>query len=789
MEKVIINIPAGTDLNSIINDFKSNDQKKLLTEANLKFDDLVYESLPEPLNCLKELVNNSQKRDMVLLTNLTVLSSLTTNYLVYHGDDKEGPQLYTYVIGNAGKGKGFTKQWKQIAMKYHKYLTEKYRNAYAKYLTEKKAHKGDPENCPEPIEPKRNFLLLPGNSSEASMYKDLNDNNGYGLIYESEADSIVNAMTSTFGGFSHLYRAGFHGEPASAGRVYFNEDGPREIDCVNLSLLVTSTIDQCFSLIPNDENGLFSRFIYYLLAPYSVFKSPYSGARNTELEIKIEEIAELYLQIGIDDKVQNGNIEFVYTDSQKEMYADFFEAFDTQFSAEYGAKLGGSINRFGLIFTRICMLLTYLRQYNNLEDLNQLTCDQKDFDITSSIVEKLLYHLQIIFHLYETQNYKQKQTAYIPSEIKQEVKSNRVPKEIIFKAIELRKKNYTYGQISKAIYGDESHKGNMKKVYDKYNGKAFLFPETETLANMSKAIRVKNTFKSTIVSFFKNIPSSNASKLTCTLWEALLNEEFKDEIQALRNVQNPKKLKALKEALPCFTPSGIFKDKRSKQNLVKHSKFICIDIDAKDNEHIDNFSSMIVQLSKVVNVAYCGLSVSGKGFYVLLPIDNPDYHAAYFNAISQAFREMGINVDMACSDVSRLRIISFNEEPYIAETARVITAVIEVNNTDRNSNLSMPVLRDLSIEAKKIAPLIEKIKQEEIDITSEYKDWFAIACSLANDLKEEGRQYFHIVSSFHHEYDKSESDKQFDACLRNTNIVSRYSLKTFFAICKNHGVL
>ena len=36
-------------------------------------------------------------------------------------------------------------------------------------------------------------------------------------------------------------------------------------------------------------------------------------------------------------------------------------------------------------------------------------------------------------------------------------------------------------------------------------------------------------------------------------------------------------------------------------------------------------------------MAYCGLSVSGKGFWGLIPIANPDKHRLHFTALKEAF--------------------------------------------------------------------------------------------------------------------------------------------------------
>ncbi len=68
--------------------------------------------------------------------------------------------------------------------------------------------------------------------------------------------------------------------------------------------------------------------------------------------------------------------------------------------------------------------------------------------------------------------------------------------------------------------------------------------------------------------------------------------------------------------MPAFTPSGIFKNPRNNDNLVRHSKFVCIDIDGKDNTDIMNFKELKKEFKKIKNIAYAGLSVGGNGYFL-----------------------------------------------------------------------------------------------------------------------------------------------------------------------------
>lgn len=58
--------------------------------------------------------------------------------------------------------------------------------------------------------------------------------------------------------------------------------------------------------------------------------------------------------------------------------------------------------------------------------------------------------------------------------------------------------------------------------------------------------------------------------------------KFKEQVIAFRTTSNEKVRQRIKRNLPCITPSGIFKT-RSRDGLVQHSGYLCIDIDHKDN--------------------------------------------------------------------------------------------------------------------------------------------------------------------------------------------------------------
>ena len=131
--------------------------------------------------------------------------------------------------------------------------------------------------------------------------------------------------------------------------------------------------------------------------------------------------------------------------------------------------------------------------------------------------------------------------------------------------------------------------------------------------------------------------------------------------------------KAKQSLLPCITPSGIF-SKRGNNHLITHTGLIAIDIDGKDNTHISNFYELKKELCKLSTVAYCGLSASGEGYWLLIPIAHTERHEDHFLFIQKYFADKGIKIDPACKDVARLRFYSYDPDAYFNHNAKPLQA-------------------------------------------------------------------------------------------------------------------
>lgn len=231
----------------------------------------------------------------------------------------------------------------------------------------------------------------------------------------------------------------------------------------------------------------------------------------------------------------------------------------------------------------------------------------------------------------------------------------------------------------------------------------------------------------------------------------------------------------LKKSLPMATISGLFSN-YSTNGLVEHSGLLCIDIDAKDNPGVD-IEALKKNLSTVPQIAYIGLSCSGKGLFVIVPIAFTNCHAQHFAAIKDYFSSKGINIDSGCGDITRTRFVSFDPTPYVNEKAIKFTKTKFVEHRPPSQPIGNNTI-DLVMD------YCRTIEATGKDITDKYNDWFRVGAALAS-LGEAGRTPFHMVSRQYSAYNEAKTERKFNSILRSVHGIN---IGTFFYICNEHGI-
>lgn len=176
-------------------------------------------------------------------------------------------------------------------------------------------------------------------------------------------------------------------------------------------------------------------------------------------------------------------------------------------------------------------------------------------------------------------------------------------------------------------------------------------------------------------------PNKESCPVTVNLLAELKSNKYEIHQIALRCETNPIAQDLLKIKMPVLMVSGVFEGGKSAKNLVNHSGLIVVDIDLKDNLTISNFPELKTELCKIPNVAYCGKSVRGKGFWLIIPIAYPEKHKLHFRFMEKWFATKGIKIDPSGENVNRLRFYSYDGDAYFNHAAEPLA-----------STYSLPVL-------------------------------------------------------------------------------------------------
>ena len=285
------------------------------------------------------------------------------------------------------------------------------------------------------------------------------------------------------------------------------------------------------------------------------------------------------------------------------------------------------------------------------------------------------------------------------------------------------------------------------------------------------------------VSCFRSYSGKEPKSINLLTW--LHSDKYKEEILQLRSLQNKEERDQIKASLPAITVSGTFHPTRKAENLVKHSGLICIDIDPKGNEHISNYLELKEELIKIENVAYAGLSASGKGFFLIIPITYPKRHKQHFQTLQEEFQRLGLKIDTAPQNVVSLRGYSYDPEAFFRHNATPFKRWKNPAAIEKNKFQPHSFSHQHSSVQERVEKLILQLQEKQIDITQEEEIWWRLACAFANEFGEQGRSYFHTISQFHPKYKSRETNRKYSYALKGK--YKQITIGTFFS--KAHEML
>ena len=380
------------------------------------FSQSIHENLPLIMQRVIADSHSDEDADILILGSLTVISACTPNVYGVYDRRPVHANLFLYVTAPASAGKGRLSLCRHLAEPLHQYLRDKYKRDMQKYNEELAAYAVNKKTslAVQPKEPPFLSLIIPANSTATVVYQTLSENDGVGLLFETEGDTLANAFNSDLGNYSDGFRKAFHHETIS----YLRKKDHEYVEILRpkFSAVLSGTRQQIYSLIPNAENGLFSRFIFYSMQTELVWRDMFPTIDGATADERFRQIGKDFYTFLKD--FPKDDVQFTLSYTQKQRFNDFFAETQRSYAYTFGDDIVASVRRLGLILFRIAMILSVLHLMDSfpaasktaplseVKKSKRIVCTDIDFQSALDVVKVLLLHTVEVYqslprHSYE----------------------------------------------------------------------------------------------------------------------------------------------------------------------------------------------------------------------------------------------------------------------------------------------------------------------------------------------------------------------------------------------------
>lgn len=380
---------------------EEQDEDEVIKEHCGPIPDPVFETLPASLSNLLSIAKDKRERDVILLSCITILSGLFPALRTMYGNRKYSAHLYMCFLAGAGAGKGVATHATLLGNPIHRELVKRNKIARREYenrlieweleVRQASKEKRKPDMELRPQETERDVLYLQANTSKSQMMHEMSGSSAHGnILYITEIDAFSEALQTDYGKHAAEIRMIFHHE--KIGQSFKTDKEPIEIESPRLSLMMTGTPQQLVNFIKTLEDGLFSRFLFYVMSTsYKwISQSPLDG--NGSIDVN-----ELFSPLAAQLKENFFNsldkeIMIHFTRTQWDRHSETFQAHLGMVSAESDSAAYGIIFRAGLIVLRVAMVFCGLRILEAGWQVAEYTCTDEDFDAAMDIVLTCMSH-------------------------------------------------------------------------------------------------------------------------------------------------------------------------------------------------------------------------------------------------------------------------------------------------------------------------------------------------------------------------------------------------------------
>ncbi len=336
-----------------MSDFSQNPREE---QINLRIvDHLDKQSLPKPVQEMLSLASTPDEEDILLLAMLTGASACVPNMYFRYGPTAKRyyANMQLFVMAAPASGKGVAGQVQKMVR----------------------------------MVDEQHPLFIPGDSTYPAWFQALYLQNGCGYMHESEGSVITDIWGASVTSYNTALRKAAEHEQISKNRVF---TGKMVIETPKLSMLLTGTFNQYKALVPNVENGYFSRLLTLFVQGTNPFDRKYVTSLSAQSVIP-EKVGNQLLDL-YETLLQDEEREWTLTQEQKEILGEHLETEYKTLITMLGQNFHSAVVRMAIQIERIAMVLSALR--GNLD-----VCSDEDFLTALTIGNKLLQHMAMAFRL------------------------------------------------------------------------------------------------------------------------------------------------------------------------------------------------------------------------------------------------------------------------------------------------------------------------------------------------------------------------------------------------------
>ena len=370
------------------------------------FDENIYDHLPPLLTDILKCAYSRTDRDILLISSLTLLSSVSPGVKGSLGEHDYTPAFYSIITGGSGSGKGriaalqrMLEPWQQYIYDNSRHQVEEYeelQEAYDNY----KMHKRQKQTSKQPLGPapskpkvvKQRNLALTGNVTQARLVELLEANCPYtSCMVDTEMETVLSMFSQDFGKYNDVLNKSYHHEPVGSST---KSSGSFMVKRPNLALLLSGTPAMLPRLIPSTENGLFSRILMYRIPGSGTYRPLTSADDSPAASEYFESWGQRVLDIGV--FLDNSPTWVKFSDAQRKRLDRFFEREYYNVRSFGNEDMESTVLRYRLAIFRIGMQLTALRKGESGCSERVWTISDDDFATAFHLGKVCLQHAYVV---------------------------------------------------------------------------------------------------------------------------------------------------------------------------------------------------------------------------------------------------------------------------------------------------------------------------------------------------------------------------------------------------------